>query len=165
MPSWQPAWWDLFGPEEEEPEEAPLPAVAPQVDALAEIPPLGPTDQQPYKPKKWKPVEMDWYKLTTRVSKSAMAQLFKYWHEGIEPSAEARSELLGAGLDWYWGFQYGGPPDQRWDEYQEDLKKMYDNAIRQAGYGIPRVYVPGLSREVAYTGMGPWYNYNRYRRY
>jgi len=126
------------------------------------IPPLGPVQPKPTW-KAFEPTDIDWMKFTSRVSPEAMAQLFTYWDTGAMPPLAG--EILGAGLDWYYGFQRGGPPDQMWDEYAEDLKSMYEGALKSAGYGTPRTYVPNLSNELKYTGMGPWYNHGKYRRY
>jgi len=179
MPLPPPGWYDPYEEEEEMPWESPyasptdigpppLPPVGPETlpEVGPSIPPLGPVDPgRPYDPYNvdWEepPDPMTWQTFVSRVSPESMAQLWNYWNDGIEPTAEARSELLGAGLDWYSLFRRGGPPDSYTKQYYYDLEKMWERAMREIRYSTPRVYVPGLGRDIADTGMGPWYNYRR----
>lgn len=138
------------------------PGPARQVDPGTMIPPLGPTDVQAGPQREWEPPEeMDWHKLRAKVSPDTMAQLFAYWRDETPMSGAAQGELLGAGLDWWWGW---GPGDPRryFKRYAHDLENMYDRALRQSGYQTRNTYVPRLGREVSQT-LGPWYNYGRYR--
>ena len=97
--------------------------------------------------------DMTWHKFASSVSQSTLAQLFQYWRDGTFPAPEAKSELLGAGLEWYWGFGQG-PPSDYTEKYLNDLREMYERAMGSVRSGSVRV--PGLSNELART-PGPWY--------